>query len=305
VCQWTQTPYSLIGQSGYQLNMAALMALGRHNGPVADCLFIIDRHAHASLNHGVQASGARWKRFKHNDVTHLEHVLKTHRSQHPHSPIWVVTESLFSMSGSLAPLSAIASLCQQYTAGLYVDEAHACGVYGDNRHSGWAEACGAEAAITIRMGTFSKALGCHGAWLAMHHPVWRDYLINYAPGWIYSTNLPPGVLAANVAAIQVVQQDPTPHAALAGRLALWYDSPLSQGADAAFDHTGKQALSPIVAIPCKTATSSAELAATLQQHGYWTRPMRPPTVPKPQLRLTLSARQPLADLTALKQLLPT
>jgi 8-amino-7-oxononanoate synthase len=288
---WTNTPYSLVWNSGYQLNQSTLKALGA----LPKVLFLMDRFCHASLIDGVLASGARWQRFRHNDVVHLTSLLAQHHAQF--DCIWVVTESVFSMDGDLAPLTAIANACQQYDAKLYVDEAHACGLYGKTGYSGLVEALGLESLVTLRMGTFSKALGSFGAWLVANNPIWINFLVNAGKGYVYSTGLPPGVVAANVAAIQTVQ------ASIAEREQLKQLILQINPSAYPLHMSDTRTSSPIVPIAMPTNAVALATSHALEQAGFWVKAIRSPTVPTPRLRLTVTASHCVQDLSRLlKQL---
>ena len=297
VADWTQTPHALLFGSGYQLNQTVLYALGQ----LPDVQFLLDKACHASLVDGMLASGARWQRFRHNDMAHLQVLLQRARARHAHAPLWVVTESVFSMQGDLCPLTELAALCQQFDAQLYLDEAHACGLYGEeragqeragqSRFSGLAEAT--QTTVTLRMGTFSKALGSYGAWLVTPYADLSDYLVNASRGLIYSTGLPPATLAASLAALQVVQTETQPRQQLKAFILQARDT---QGA---LHPSDSQCGSPIMPVPMPDNATCLALAQALAGQGYWVKAIRPPTVVTPQLRLTLSARYNANDLNKL------
>jgi 8-amino-7-oxononanoate synthase len=279
LAQWTQAPHALVYGSGYQLNQSVLCALGQ----LPDVHFLMDKACHASLIDGVRASGARWHRFRHNDMAHLHILLQRVRQQHPKAPVWVITESVFSMRGDLCPLADITRICQAFDALLYLDEAHACGMYGSTRFSGLAEATRQTNAITLRMGTFSKAMGSFGAWLVAHNKLWTNYLINASRGLIYSTGLPPGVLAASLAAIQVVQTEPGHRQALGSLIGQLRQTSQPLHPD------NLNSSSPIVPVVMPDNVACLAMADNLARQGYWVKAIRPPTVSVPQLRLTMSA----------------
>ncbi len=190
-------PSALIMGSGYQTNSAVLEALLNPTVLGKKALVFCDRFCHASLLSTISLM-TDIKPFRHNDCDHLEALLKKYEKTD--SPKTIIVESLYSMDGDIAPLERIVALAKQYQAFLYVDDAHAVGVYGDN-------GCGIAAAfadgIDIIMGTFSKALGSFGGYIACSD-VCRDYLINTCKGLIYATAMSPAVLGAMDAALDVL-----------------------------------------------------------------------------------------------------
>ena len=161
-------------------------------------LVYCDKLNHASLIHGCLTAGVRQIRFRHNDLGHLEELLA--KQTDDDRPRFIVTETVFSMDGDRADVLALARLADRYEAFLYLDEAHATGVLGDG---GFGLAKGLAGPRCLVMGTFSKALGGFGAFVACTATL-RDYLINRCSGLIYATALPPAVLGAMDAALDLV-----------------------------------------------------------------------------------------------------
>ena len=192
------TESSLVLGSGFLANSVAIPALLRREALEAEPLVFSDELNHASIVHGVKAARVAPVLYRHNDLDHLESLLKEH-TQRTTRP-FILTESVFSMDGDRADLKGLVALAERYGAFLYVDEAHATGVLGPR---GMGLACEYAGRIDLIMGTFSKALGSYGAYLACSAVV-RDYLINRASGLIYSTALPPPVLGAIDAALDLV-----------------------------------------------------------------------------------------------------
>jgi 8-amino-7-oxononanoate synthase len=285
LCHWTQTPHAIVWPTGYQANHSTLCALGQ----LPHTVFLLDKACHASMIDGVLASGARWHRFKHNSVTHLHSLLEATRKRYPQAPVWVVTESVFSMDGDVAPLAAIVAACQQWNAGLYLDEAHACGLYGQTRFSGLAEALNLEPHITLRMGTFSKALGGMGAWLVCQDPVLHSYVVNAARGLTYSTALPPVMLAVALAAIKLVSSDPAPRQQLAQLIGH------IRGCAAALTPQAGALGSPIIPVIMPSAEHAMAAADAFAAEGMVVKAIRPPTVPTARLRFTVSATHKATD----------
>lgn len=172
---------ALIFNSGYVANLGVLSCVPhRHE------LIIYDELCHASIIDGIRLSTAKSYSYKHNDLEDLEKLLKLGKIS------YIVTESVFSMDGDRAPLLEILKLAKKYSAYIILDEAHALGVVSK---FGLAEKLGVEKEIFIRIYTFGKALGCHGAVVCCDSKI-RDYLINFSRPFIYSTGLPPTSIAA-------------------------------------------------------------------------------------------------------------
>lgn len=172
------TPSALLFNSGYDANLGVLGSIPQRNDTV-----LYDQLSHASIRDGIRLSHAFSFSFMHNDVEDLER-----RLQGATGNIFVVTESVFSMDGDIAPLKEIVDLCESYHAHLIVDEAHATGVVG-NRGEGLVQLLGLQKKCFARIHTFGKALGCHGA-VVVGSPVLKEYLVNFSRPFIYTTALP-------------------------------------------------------------------------------------------------------------------
>jgi len=177
----------LIFNSGYDANLGLLSSV-----PGRGDTIIYDQLSHASIRDGVRLSFAQSFSFVHNSLKSLEEKLKNARGN-----IFVVTESVFSMDGDMAPLTMMASLCEKYQANLIVDEAHATGVIGE-RGEGLVQERGLQKKCFARVHTFGKALGCHGA-IILGSEGLRNYLINFSRTFIFTTALP----EVNIAAIKM------------------------------------------------------------------------------------------------------
>jgi len=258
--------------SGYLANSGIIPALaGRH-----DVIFS-DRLNHASILDGCRLSGARLLRFAHNDIDHLEELLKKHRGR---GKALIAVESIYSMDGDCCPLPELVRLKEKYACLLMVDEAHATGVFGDNG-GGVIEAEGLSGRVDLAMGTFGKALGSYGAYVAASREM-VAYLLNRARSFIFSTALPPAAVAASLAAVRIVRADPEPRRGLLAKAGL-FKSRLRQG--------GFQAeLGPSQIIPVLVGESRAalELAGQLREKGVFVTAVRPPTVPEGTARLRFS-----------------
>jgi 8-amino-7-oxononanoate synthase len=273
---------ALIFASGWQANATVLAALLK---AAPDALLFTDRLIHASLHAGAGAH--RQIRFRHNDVGHLETLLRERADQA--GPRLIVTESVFSMDGDVADLARLADLARAHDAFLYVDEAHATGVLGP-RGAGLCAGIGAD----LVMGTFSKALGGFGAYVAGSRPL-IDYLVNAASGFIFSTAPPPAMLGVIDAALDLVPTMDAERARLAA-----HGERLRVRLNVAGIDTGASATQIVPAI-VGTAEAALALADALDADGILAAAIRPPTVPPgtSRLRLALSAAHSEDDIERL------
>ena len=263
---------ALVFNSGYQANAGAISALCRRG----DAIFS-DRLNHASIIDGILLSGARFFRFNHNDTGHLESLLKKERDKFREALI--ITETIFSMDGDRCPLREITFLKERYNCILMVDEAHATGIFG-KYGSGVVEEEDLTAEVDLIMGTFSKALGSFGAYIAGSKKI-TDYLVNSARSFIYSTALPPPVTAANLAALRLVKGE----AFRRQRLLESSDYFRKQLQIKGFVIKGSSQIIPLILGESEKAIA---MSRELKNRGYWALPIRPPTVPKGEARLRFS-----------------
>src|SRR6202166_406231 len=185
---------ALVFTSGYVSNQTGIATIAKL---LPDCLLLSDALNHNSMIEGVRQSGAERQIWRHNDVRHLEQLL---RASAPDRPKLILCESLYSMDGDVAPLHQICDLAERYGALTYVDEVHAVGMYG--RHGGGiAERDGVMNRIDIVEGTLAKAFGCLGGYIAANSNL-IDAVRSYAPGFIFTTALPPPICAAATAAVR-------------------------------------------------------------------------------------------------------
>ena len=272
VAQFKNKEASLVFNSGYQANVGIISALyGK-----ADIVFC-DRLSHASIIDGVLLSGARFFRFQHNDAQHLENLLKSYR--HKFKKGLIVTETVFSMDGDQAPLKELVRLKEKYNCALMVDEAHATGIFGAHG-AGIVEQEGLEVNIELIMGTFGKALGGFGAYLAASRET-VEYLINTCRSFIYSTALPPVLIASDLAALELIKEEPWRRERLLEMAAYFRDTLKTKG----FEIRGSSQIVPVI---LGENFKTLETAKILQDKGYWVLPVRPPTVPEGQARLRFS-----------------
>lgn len=281
---------ALLFASGWQANAAvlpALFALGE--GPA---LVFADRLIHSSLHHGCQAAGVRQVRFRHNDLDQLERLL-AERAEDP-GRRFILTESVFSMDGDQADVSRLVDIADRWGAFLYLDEAHATGVMGP-RGMGLS---GLEPGrVDLAMGTFSKAMGSFGAYVAGSKAL-IDYLTNACSGFIYTTALPPPVLGAIDAALDLAPRMDAERAhlkALGERLR-------SGLAKAGIDTLA--ASTQITPAVVGEEAAALEVARRLEAEGVLAIAIRPPTVPKgsSRIRFALSAAHAAADVDRIVEL---
>jgi 8-amino-7-oxononanoate synthase len=274
---------ALVFSSGYAANVGTITALVGVNDTV-----ILDKLDHASIIDGARQSGATIRVYPHKNLKKLEAILQQSGS---FRRVLIVTETVFSMDGDLAPLAEIVELKEKYGAWLMIDEAHATGLYAKNRR-GIAEAAGVEDKIDVTLGTLSKALGCLGGFVAGSH-VLIDFLRNRARSLIYSTALPPAVCAAGAAAVDFVMSD----AGHERRDQLWRNvSQMKNGLSTL--GVQNESRSPIVPIIIGDEVAAVEASRRLSERGIFVPAIRFPTVPKgkARLRVTVTAAHEPRDI---------
>lgn len=286
LCAWSGFEHALVWNTGYAANQAVLSTL-----PQRGDIVLADRLIHNSMITGLVRSGARLQRYRHCDCAHLTALLEQYANRG--RSVFVVTESVFSMDGDYPDLRAIAKLKERYSFSLIVDEAHALGWYGA-RGSGLIEQTQTAAAVDVVVGTLGKGLGSMGAYTLFHNAELRDYLINFAGEFIYSTYLPPSCAAAAAAAIHLIE---TKGAEERTRLHV-----LSSAIRAQLPHA-PQGDSPIVPLLVGDTTKALATAQRLRSKGICVGCVRPPTVPDGSSRLRLSlhaelSQQNIAELAA-------
>jgi 8-amino-7-oxononanoate synthase len=265
------TEAALLFPSGYQANVGAITTLvGRGDHVFSDAL------NHASIIDGCRLSRAGVHVYPHRDVRALEAQLAaTPRAGRR----LIVTDSVFSMDGDRAPLTALVALAERYHSWLMLDEAHATGVLGP-RGAGLAEADGVTARVTVHMGTLGKALGGAGAYVAGSQGL-IDLLVNRARSFVYTTGLPPAAVAAAGAALELVAAEPERRAMLARHARRLREGLGALGLTA----WGDTHIVPLVVGDNQTAL---RLAAALEARGVLGHAIRPPTVPDGTARLRLA-----------------
>lgn len=282
---------ALLFSSGFQANSSALATLCDKKVLKKPALLFFDKYVHSSLYQGAFLSDAHLVRFRHNDMADLSRLLDQYKEDS--SVKIIVTESVFGMDGDRAPLSEIVTLAKEHNALLYLDEAHATGVFGENGY-GLSTSVDLSPISHVIMGTFSKALGGFGAYLATSQTI-KDYLLNTCPGFIFSTALPPMVTAAAAWAWKKL-----PHLGKEReKLASLSSSTRNELQSLGFT-TGASTTHIIPIILC---TEERTLAAktVLAEQNIQVSAVRPPTVPPgtSRLRIALTAAHTEEDINRL------
>ncbi len=269
VARFERKPDALVFNSGYQANTSLIPALvGRGDAVFADRLW------HASQLDGAILSRAKLFRYDHNCAESLGTVLEKERANYREA--LVLTESVFGMDGDIAPLAQIVEIKDRFGCKLLLDEAHGSGAFG----RGIADKLGLTAGVDIIMGTFSKAFGSFGAYAACS-TVMKQYLVNSARGFIYSTSLPASIVCASIAALKIVGDHPEMSRELQEMSAYFRDQLRSQGWEAG-------GASQIVPVIIGDSESAVKFAGKLEEAGIRALAIRPPTVPEGSARLRFS-----------------
>ena len=268
-----KTEAALVFSSGYAANLGILSSLVGTSD-----LIVVDRLNHASLIDGARLSGARMRSYPHGNLRYLETVLKAESNTQEKL---IATDGIFSMDGDITPLKEILALAGRYDATVLLDDAHATGVLGEGG-GGTCEFLGIQDDAIIQMGTFSKALGGLGGFVCGSRTL-IDYLINHARSLIYSTALPPSVLAAASAALDVLETEPQ------WREALWKNVDVLRQELSRMGYDLMGSTTHILPILLKESDLAARFSKALLDEGIFVPSIRPPTVPKNSARLRLSA----------------
>jgi 8-amino-7-oxononanoate synthase len=261
----------LIFNSGFQANVSIIPALAQ-----SDSLILSDSLNHNSIIQGISLAGCDKIVYDHNDLDQLEKLL----AENEHRPRkLIVTESVFSMDGDQTDIDRMIAIAAEHNAILIVDEAHATGVLG---HRGMGLTAGKQ--VDIIIGTFGKALGSFGAYIASTEKV-RDYLINCCGGFVYSTALPPAVLGAIDAALSLAPEMDEARSRLQDNSEYLRNMLQQLGYD-----TGNST-TQIIPVLIGEESSTLAMSAKLEDAGFLATPIRPPTVPvgESRIRLALSA----------------
>lgn len=266
--------------SGYLANIGILPSLAGETD-----LILGDELMHSCLHAGARLSRATMLLFRHNDVGHCRELLATHRTAHP--KCLVITEGVFSMDGDRGPVGELAALAREFDAWLLTDDAHALGVIGAGKGSAFR--ISGKIDVPLQMGTLSKAVGAYGGYLCASASV-IDFIKNRARSLIYSTGLPPAVIASSIAALELIETD---------------RELVAKPLEKARLFTERMGLTPaqsaIVPVILGEPETALRASAALEKQGFLVTAIRPPTVAEgtSRLRFTFSAAHADADIVRL------
>lgn len=276
---------AIIFNSAFLANLSTLATIGRS---FPGLVFLSDERNHASIIEGIKSSGCAKQLFRHNDVQHLEEILIALPANQPKL---IVFESIYSISGNVAPVKEITALAKKYNALTYVDEVHAVGLYNGNG-AGVVASLQLQQQVDIINGTFAKAFGTLGGYITADADM-VDYLRSFASGFIFTTSLPPAVCAATIRSIELVTQNETWHINFHAGVAQLRT--LLQQHKVPF-HTNA---SHITCVPVGNSLVCRQVASRLlNEFGVYLQPINPPTVREGEacLRITVTAKHTLADM---------
>tara|TARA_R110002072_G_scaffold7503_2_gene40811 strand:+ start:608994 stop:610181 length:1188 start_codon:yes stop_codon:yes gene_type:complete len=283
IAQFHNSESALIFNSGYDANLGFFSSV-----PQRGDFILYDELCHASIRDGIQMSHAKSYKFRHNNLEHLSSICQVERppaeragsrNLNQNSEIYIVTESTFSMDGDQPDLKGLVALCKKYNCHLVVDEAHALGVVGEHGE-GLVQQLGIETEVFTRIITFGKGLGCHGAAI-LGRPELKQYLVNFARSFIYTTGLPPHSIATILAAYEQLEKDTAHITKLKNNIGYLQETLRTEGLQSQF-------LPSDSAIHCCLVSGNTEtkhLATQLQKQGFDVKPILSPTVPEGQERL--------------------
>ena len=275
LCYLHRKESALLFNSGYLANQATLSTLGKF---LPKCVIFSDEKNHASMIQGIKNSGSRKVIFKHNDIKDLEKKLY---SVDPNLPKLIVFESLYSMDGDFAPIKAFVKLAKKYNALTYLDEVHAVGIYG-KRGAGVSEENGVMDKIDIIQGTLAKAFGVMGGYVAGNKNL-IDFIRSNASGFIFTTSLPPSIVAGAYTAIRYLKfssSERTKQDKVVRRL-----KELLVQEDIKFLDNGSHII-PVIIGDAKLCTKASQML--LDEHDIYVQPINYPTVPVGTERLRFS-----------------
>ena len=282
IAQFKDTESALVFNSGYAANTGIIPALADE-----DTTLFSDEFNHASIIDGCRLSTSKTLVYKHKDFAHLEALLRKEGSRKK----IIITDTVFSMDGDISPLSEFIRLCRNYDALFYLDEAHATGVIGNGK--------GALAHFNmkpepwiVQMGTFSKAFGSFGAFLAGNSDIVR-WTLNNARSFMFSTALPSCVIAASIAALELVEND----SSLMKKLWANRGKLCKSLSETGYDIMGSE--TPIIPIRTGSIENTLRLSASLFEKGIFAPAIRPPTVKESRIRINITAAHTDEDIERL------
>ncbi len=291
IAEWKHSEAALLFSSGYLANLGTLAALLNPR----DVVFS-DEYNHACIFDGIRLSGAKKFIYKHSDIEHLTELLTKHRNEFAKAII--VTDSVFSMDGDKAKLEDIVKLSKQFSSSVYVDEAHATGILGTTGAGLVEELVDAGkikyADIAVQMGTFSKAVGLEGAYIAGSSDL-INFLKNKARTFVYSTASSPLIINRILANLKTIKQDNLLRATLKNNI-LFFKSHLKQSH---LKWTNED--SAIFSIELGDIEKTLEASQQLKEKGLLVLAIRPPTAPTPRLRVCISAKHSEVEINKLAE----
>jgi 8-amino-7-oxononanoate synthase len=274
IANFHQTDTALIFNSGYDANIGFFGSVPQRND-----IILYDELCHASIRDGILMSNAKSFKFIHNDNENLLDKLSTFNTQL--STIYIVTESVFSMDGDAPNLEELVAICEKYNCYLVVDEAHALGVIGE-KGEGLVQNLGLQDKVFARIMTFGKGLGCHGAAVLGSQEL-KDFLINFARSFIYTTGLSPHSVATIITAYQLLEKDIEELKKLRENICFFNQQKQILGLKPLFVKSKSAIQSAIFPGNEKVKT----LARQLQNHGFDIKAILSPTIPDGQERLRI------------------
>jgi 8-amino-7-oxononanoate synthase len=286
ITEFKTTEAALVFNSGYAANTGIIPAIAGK-----DTAIFSDEFNHASIVDGCRLSGSRTLVYRHRDMTHLKELLRKEDSRKR----IVVTDTIFSMDGDIAPLPEMSVICRNYEAILYLDEAHATGVIGNGRGALAHFGMKPEEWI-IQMGTFSKAFGSVGAFLGGSKDV-VQWTLNTARSFVYSTALPACVIAGSLAALELIENDTSLIEKLWDNRSMAVDAIRETG----FDIRGSE--TPIIPVMTGTVEDTLQISKYLLEKGIFAPGIRPPTVKEPRIRISITAAHTDEDIGRLVEAL--
>ena len=282
IAQFKNTESALVLNSGYAANTGIIPAITG----VDDVIFS-DELNHASIIDGCRLSKAKTLIYRHKDLYHLEELIKKEEAKRK----IVIVDTVFSMDGDIAPLSGIYDICKKNNIVLYIDDAHGTGVLGSGRGALSHFDIRPEASI-IQMGTFSKALGSFGAFIAGSGDV-IEWILNTARSFIFSTALPSCIIAAAVAALELIERD----SELIKRLWVNREKVALHLKELGYDIMASE--TPIISLKTETVENTLRISRHLYEKSIFAPAIRPPTVREPRLRITVTAAHTDEDIERL------
>ena len=276
IANFHQSETALIFNSGYDANVGFFSSVPQRNDVI-----LYDELCHASIRDGILMSNAKSYKFQHNDFENLEKLITTQLETRNPKPetFYVVTESVFSMDGDSPNLEELVTLCEKYNCFLVIDEAHALGVFG-NHGEGVIQSQGLQDKVFARIMTFGKGLGCHGAAILGSQEL-KNYLINFARSFIYTTGLSPHSVATILMAYQQLKTEKEAIENLRNNIQFFNQEKMQMGLKPLFVYS-KSAIQCAI-IPGNEKVKS--IANQLQNNGFDVKPILSPTVPEGQERL--------------------